>query len=209
MNINNLGLIDYAKAHQIQLETVKEVIAGEPSTIIICHHPPVVTLGKKSDRVKDLMGWEGDIVDIERGGKATYHGPGQIVIYPIINLQKTHDIAGFLGALESAMVNFLAKFGVKSQGNPHRGNPDLTGVWIEDRKIASIGIAVRRWVTYHGLAINIFEDPLAFNGINPCGMQANQMTSLAKETKETLQRQELENLLAKCLTKELSLQNLT
>ena len=203
MKIINLGLIPYQEAYQKQIATVEEVIAGGEDSIIICHHPSVVTLGKKSDRARDLMGWNGDVVDIERGGKATYHGPGQIVIYPIISLKNSQNISGFLEAMERSMVNFLKEFHLDASGNPFRGNPDLTGVWIDNRKIASIGIAIKRWVTYHGLAINIFEDTNAFQGINPCGMSADQMTYLEKELNTSLSREALETKLSTYLCKEL------
>jgi lipoate-protein ligase B len=199
----NLGLISYELAYQKQKEILEKVIAGAEDTLLICHHPSVVTLGKKSNREQDLMGWSGDVVDIERGGKATYHGPGQIVIYPIVSLKNSQNIAGFLEAMERAMVSFLKEFGLNAKGNPYRGNPDLTGVWIDNRKIASIGIAVKRWVTYHGLAINIFEDQNAFTGINPCGMNAENMTYLLKEKMVDQTRLELENKLASYLSKEL------
>lgn len=203
MEILNLGLIPYQEAYQIQKEKVSEVIDGGVNTLIVCHHPSVVTLGRKSDREKDLMGWDGDIVEIERGGKATYHGPGQIVIYPIFSLKKSQNIAGFLEAMENAMVKFLQSFDLNASGNPFRGNPELTGVWIDGRKIASIGIAVKRWVTYHGLAINIFEDDKAFSGINPCGMNAENMTNLKKELTHDIDRNDCEKKLIEFLSIEL------
>lgn len=175
MKVLNLGLIDYKEALDVQLKTVEAVINDQSDEcLIICHHPSVVTLGKKSSP-SDLVGWKGKVYEISRGGKATYHGPGQIVVYPVINLQKReNDIYKFLRALEQAMVKTLEEFGV----NNSKGDPDSTGVWIDERKIASIGIAVKKWVTYHGLAINIFNDDDAFKGINPCGLNVSVMTSL-------------------------------
>ena len=175
MKVINLGLIDYKEALDIQLETLEAVInQQQEECIIVCHHPSVVTLGRKSTS-SDLAGWDGLVYEISRGGKATYHGPGQVVIYPVINLQsRENDIYKFLRKLEQAMVKTLEDFGVENS----KGDPDSTGVWIEDRKIASIGIAIKRWVTYHGLAINIFHDDMAFRGINPCGLNVSVMTSL-------------------------------
>jgi len=183
MIIKNLGLIDYKEAYQTQLalvESVREL--PESETLIICSHPPVVTLGKKSTR-DDLIGWEGDVQEIERGGKATYHGPSQVVIYPILDLKIRHqDIAGFLAAMENAMILSLKDYGISSEGNFERGKPDYTGVWIkhcgQKRKIASIGVAVKRWITYHGLAFNLYKDNEAFTGINPCGFTTETMISL-------------------------------
>lgn len=184
LDILNLGLRPYAQAYELQKEIVEKVKAGGNETLIICSHPPVVTLGKKSSP-DDLQGWNGDIVTIERGGKATYHGPGQIVIYPILNLKKRgQNIAGFLEVMEQSMVKVLEDLGLEASGNTERGKPDYTGVWVKGnssfptQKIASIGVAVSRWVTYHGLAFNLEKDPLAFTGISPCGFTTETMTSL-------------------------------
>jgi lipoate-protein ligase B len=192
MKIKNLGLIDYKEALDIQLAHVKALIENKESeTILICHHPSVVTLGKKSTPA-DLMGWDGKVYEISRGGKATYHGPGQVVIYPIINLQKRdNDIYKFLRNLEQAMVNTLSEFGITNS----KGDPDSTGVWIDDKKIASIGIAIKRWITYHGLAINIFHDEQAFRGINPCGLNVSVMTSLEEIQGNKVERFTFENKL--------------
>lgn len=184
LRILNVGLRPYEEVYELQKETVEKVKDGDDETLIICSHPPVVTLGKKS-RPEDLQGWQGDIVSIERGGKATYHGPGQIVIYPILNLKKRgQNIAGFLEVMEQSMVKVLKDLGLEASGNMERGKPDYTGVWVKGnsgyptQKIASIGVAVSRWVTYHGLAFNLEKDPLAFTGISPCGFTTETMTSL-------------------------------
>lgn len=206
MQIINLGQIPYQQAHKIQLETVQAVIDGAEDTLIICHHPPVVTLGRKSVFANSITGWSGEIVEIERGGQATYHGPSQTVIYPIINLKnKGQNIAGFLAALEDSMVTCVAKYGIKATGNPNRGNPELTGLWVKDRKLASIGVAVKRWVTYHGLALNIYHDPNAFQGINPCGLNTNQMTDLETLLEKKIQREEIERSLSEYLTREIEI----
>ncbi|MCP4915250.1 MAG: lipoyl(octanoyl) transferase LipB [Oligoflexia bacterium] len=209
MKINNLGKMSYEQAYQVQLDTVAKVINGESEdTLIICSHDPVVTLGKKSSEA-DICGWNGETVSIERGGKATYHGPGQVVIYPIINLKnKGQNIAGFLQAMEDAMVEVLKEYGIEGAGNPNRGEPDYTGVWVGQKKIASIGVAVKRWVTYHGLAFNLEEDPMAFQGINPCGFSTDTMTSLQKvlmeKSSESVNRSDFENMLSKILIQKFS-----
>ena len=174
MKVEDLGLIDYLEAQKLQHQYVEEVIHGvREETLVICSHNPVVTLGKKA-KPEDIMGWTGQIVETKRGGQATYHGPGQIIAYPILNLEKRNkDIYLYLRQLERAMELALDDFNLQSAGNP-----DSTGLWVGDKKIASIGVAVKRWVTYHGLAINIEKDPLAFTGINPCGMSQSIMTSL-------------------------------
>lgn len=183
MKLIDLGLIDYQKALEIQLEYVEDIIKakkeGSPfqECLIVCRHPSVVTLGRKSTK-DDLVGWNGALYEISRGGKATYHGPGQIVIYPIIDLTlRNNDIHLFLRSLEKSMVRVLESYGLNCFGDEQN-----TGVWLktngQTRKIASIGIALKHWVSYHGLAINLFEDELAFQGINPCGFEKDVMCSL-------------------------------
>lgn len=201
MEVLNLGLIDYKEALDIQLDMVGKVIEGAiPETLIVCHHPRVVTLGKKSEP-SDLNGFDGKVYEISRGGRVTYHGPGQVVIYPIINLKsRNNDIYKFLRSLEEAMVNTLGEFGISGA----EGDPENTGVWVSKSKIASIGIAIKRWVTYHGLAINIYRDDLAFKGINPCGMDVSVMTNLEELIGRKVERNTFENSLAAQLSHLLS-----
>ncbi len=198
LKIHNLGLIDYLKAYDFQKEQVELVKSGQVESLIVCSHPSVVTLGKKSTQ-EDLLGWEGDIYNIERGGKATYHGPGQIVIYPVIDLKKRgQNIAGFLEVMEEAMIAVLKELEIAASGNPERGKPDYTGVWVEatpPKKIASIGVAVSRWVTFHGLAFNLHNDPSAFKGISPCGFTTETMTDLETLLNKRLERSNIEQAL--------------
>ncbi len=197
LKIENWGRANYAEAEKKQSALVDAIAKGtEIERIIFCSHPPVVTLGKQSSET-DLAGWDGDVFKISRGGKATYHGPGQVVAYPLINLQsRGSDLHKYLDHIEKAMINTLLEYGIESNGNPNRGNPDGTGIWVKGRKIASIGIACRRWVTYHGLALNLFKDPLAFQGINPCGFNADIMTSLEEVLDQKVSRKEFEGKLA-------------
>lgn len=211
MIFEDWGLIDYEQALKKQLEYVEKVGTDEnhPGFLIFCTHPPVVTLGRQSTP-EDVFAWKGPIIEISRGGKATYHGPSQVVVYPILNLKNPRqgrgpqEIRGYLRALEQAIVNTLKTYGVESIGRTPQKIPgqtsatDETGVWVGDRKIASLGIAVKKWVTYHGAAINLTYDPEAFVGMNPCGFRASTMLSLeqqldhtpdASEFKKTLQRQ--------------------
>jgi lipoyl(octanoyl) transferase len=173
------GQLPYAEALAKQRQLVEQVIRGEASeTLVACSHPPIVTLGKKTS-VGDVTDWQGELLAVERGGRATYHGPGQVVLYPIINLNqcgRERDLIQYLHSLEHAIVQALSDWGIEGEGDLQEGRG--TGVWVNGKKIASIGIAVKRWVTYHGLAINVFADDLAFVGINPCGLQREQMTSI-------------------------------
>lgn len=196
--IHQLGLIDYLEAYNFQKKQVERVKEGEKECLIVCSHPSVVTLGKKSSP-EDLKGWEGALYEIERGGKATYHGPGQIVIYPIIDLKKRRqNIAGFLEVMEYAMITVLNELELKASGNPQRGKPDYTGVWVQTnppKKIASIGVAVSRWITFHGLAFNLFKDDAAFKGISPCGFTTETMTDLETLLNIRLERSVIEKSL--------------
>lgn len=161
--------------------------------LIACRHPPTVTLGRKTT-AEDLTGWSGPVFEIARGGRATYHGPSQIVLYPIWNLDfpraglPGRDLHWYLRSLEEVMVRAVAEYGIEAQGRSLQarggaeGEPaaEETGVWVGREKLASIGIGVRRWVTFHGLALNVLDDPAAFQGIRPCGFSTNVMTSLER-----------------------------
>lgn len=193
------GLIDYSKALQQQLELVEILIQSSqsenkskdqhPGFIIFCSHPPVVTTGRQT-KPEDIIDWQGQITEISRGGRATYHGPSQLVVYPILNLKterhgrKPQEIRGYLRALEQALVKTLNTYGITAAGKtPQRldqsqSETDETGVWIDSQKIASIGIAVKKWVSYHGLAINLDSDSEAFKGIRPCGFNSSVMTNV-------------------------------
>ncbi len=185
MRFEDWGEISYSQALARQYDLLEQVL-DEPSQerVIFCSHPPVVTLGRASSD-KDLLGWQGETYEVSRGGKATYHGPGQQVIYPILDLKnRKKDLHWFLRELENATIECLKTYGLKALGN----RPDATGVWIGDRKLASIGIAVKSWVTYHGIAINLYQDPLAFQGISPCGFQSSTMISLEEIRTEKIDR---------------------
>jgi lipoyl(octanoyl) transferase len=205
----NLGKINYKDAYQIQLEEVENIRSGAEEAIILCSHNPVVTLGKKSGP-QDILGWQGSIEQIERGGKATYHGPGQVIIYPILDLKRhNQNLSGFLESLEQGMIEVLKLYGIHGHGNQDRGTPDYTGVWVETelglKKMASIGIAVKRWITFHGLALNLYSDDLAFRGIQPCGFSTNTMTNLESLIAEKVDRSTFENQLSEILIQKFSL----
>lgn len=196
MDIINLGEKDYKEALEIQMSYVTKLLDNKEGSeqLIICSHPSVVTLGRKTQDA-DIGSWSGKTYEISRGGRATYHGPGQVVVYPIVNLTKrNNDIYKYLRHIEKAMVLTLATYDVEAIGDP-----DSTGVWVNNKKIASIGIAITKWITYHGLAINLYNDPLAFTGINPCGMSQDTMITLESLTGKKVNRKEFENTLAKNL----------
>jgi lipoate-protein ligase B len=180
----DLGLVDFAYAWQKQKEVFLAVRDGALSpTVIFCRHYPVVTLGSMASR-KNILVSDTELKDqgiqlykIERGGDVTYHGPGQLIAWPILDLCLfKKDIHFFLRYLEEIAIDLLGDFGIK--GLRH---PGFTGVWVGKRKIASIGIAIKNWISFHGLSINIKEEDLAhFKLIRPCGMDI-EMTSLDQE----------------------------
>ena len=183
MRIEDWGLVAYESAVDKQLQLVEAVAAGAEDCLVLCTHPPVVTLGRATTS-EDVTDWQGARIETSRGGRATYHGPNQIVIYPIVDLRRHgRDIHAYLRRLESAVVEGLSALGLRGAEarTSQQGEVSLTGVWVGAHKIASIGIAVRKWVTYHGVAVNVLEDAQAFQGIRPCGFAAGVMTSVERE----------------------------
>ncbi|MGE3975563.1 MAG: lipoyl(octanoyl) transferase LipB [Bdellovibrionales bacterium] len=176
LRVEDWGLVDYGEAEQRQLHYVQQVQDGlRKDTLVFCTHPPVVTLGRASKKEEDLIGWNGDVHEVQRGGRATYHGPSQMIAYPILDLKKRgSDLHKYLRNLENVLISCLSMYGVQAEG----GREDATGVWIGSKKIASIGIGVKKWVSFHGIAMNLHHDPKAFQGINPCGFSTAQMTNL-------------------------------
>ena len=177
----NLGLVDFKKALQFQKKIFQEIKNNYfNSALILCRHYPVITMGRQAsaENIKvssfELRNRGIHMYEIERGGDVTYHGPGQLTVYPIFNLTYLKkDIHLFLRQLEGLVIDFLSDFGIK--GLRYKG---LTGVWIDKNKVASIGIAIRNWITFHGMSINIKKDDLDnFSLIKPCGMDI-EMTSL-------------------------------
>ena len=181
----HLGTLDYQQALALQerLRTARQ--ADElPDVLLTLEHHPVYTRGRRSAPGELPMGEEWylmqgfEVIDTDRGGKVTYHGPGQLVGYPIVRVD---DVVAYVRALERAIVAALAQEGIDGRARPEDG-PDFTGVWVEDRKIASIGVHVARGVTTHGFAVNVENDLQPFSFIVPCGLDGVQMTSLIKET---------------------------
>jgi lipoyl(octanoyl) transferase len=180
----DLGFIDYKEAWDLQqVIHLKRVVGEVEDTFFLLEHPNTYTLGKTAHK-ENLIGTEDylkknqiSVYDIDRGGDITYHGPGQIVGYPIIDLNNWYkDTHKYLRALEELIIKTCSDYGLNCERNPKH-----TGVWIGDRKIAAIGIKVSRWITMHGFAFNVNTDLKLFNGIIPCGIQDKSVTSLSKE----------------------------
>lgn len=170
------GLAPYADLHALQQELVIARAEKQiPNVLLTGEHPSVITLGRRAEADE---GQDSGIpvVAVERGGEATYHGPGQLVAYPIVHLtQARKDLHRFQRDLEEVGIQTLAAFGI--EGTRREG---LTGVWVGRRKIQSLGIAVRRWVTWHGLALNVCTDLEPFRRFRPCGLDGDVMISMAE-----------------------------
>ncbi len=181
----HLGTVEYREALALQ-EAVRAARQRDevPDVLLTLEHWPVYTRGRRSGAGELPMGedWyrmQGiDVVDTDRGGKVTYHGPGQLVGYPIVRVD---DVVAYVRLLESAVIAALAEEGVVARARPQDG-PDFTGVWVGERKVASIGVHVARGVTTHGFAVNVENDLQPFSWVVPCGLDGVQMTSLIRET---------------------------
>ena len=175
LEVIDLGRRAYVETYSLQEERVAARIRGEvPDGLLLVEHDPVVTRGRRSPE-GDTEGVPFPVMDIGRGGEATYHGPGQVVAYSIIELPESRrDLHRYLRDLEQVVIDALRSLGIEG-----RREPGKTGVWIGARKVCSIGVAVRRWVTWHGLGLNVTTDLDAFRSFAPCGLDASVMTRVA------------------------------
>jgi len=198
------GLTDYENAFERQLKLVEARINNEiGNTLVLTEHHAVYTLGKRKG-TEDHLIWDEKTLKVQgiklaktnRGGDITYHGPGQIVGYPIICLQKTKDLHTYLRNLEQVLINALGYHGLIAERKEGK-----TGIWIHNRKIAAIGVAIKRWVTYHGFALNVKNNLDHFAGIIPCGISPSEGTvsSMEKELKEFGSTRPLSNLDVKAI----------
>ncbi len=207
MRSRDLGLVPYKEAEALQYQLVEDVAAGAEDIILLLEHPPVITFGRNGGeefllgREADLQSRGVELVKSTRGGKITCHYPGQLVLYPIINLTRWNKapcpleqrgLRGFYWGMEEAVILALAHFGL--QTGRREGFP---GVWVERRKICSIGTAVRHSTTYHGLALNVAADTSLFNSITLCGLPDAVPTSLCGELGREITVQEVKNVLEK------------
>jgi len=180
LDVVRAGVVPYADALEWQRSLAQDRIEGRLANdvLLLLEHPPVVTLGRTS-HAGHLLSRDGiEVFEVERGGDVTFHGPGQLVGYPIIDLTgHKRDLHWYLRTLEQALIDGLAGLGI-----PATRNPGFTGVWTGNRKIASIGIHVKQWVTWHGFALNVTTDLAEFARIVPCGIPGVEMTSVARET---------------------------
>ena len=185
--------MDYEKSWAMQREIHATVVDGAANSLILIEHPSVYTAGRRTDNLERPQDGT-PVVDVDRGGRITWHGPGQIVGYPIVRLEKKNELVGFVRNLEDALIKTINKFGITGISIPGK-----TGVWIKDeageRKIAAIGIRVAKGVTMHGFALNVCPDLSYFNKIVPCGMPEAQTTSMANELQRAISIAEVQPIL--------------
>lgn len=181
------GRVDYERGLKLQEEARDRVRGGGDEALLLLEHSPVYTLGRSADSTdivaaRDWLESRGvDVFETDRGGQVTYHGPGQLVGYPILDLSAERDIRRYVHRLQEVLVATVADFGVEAHA---RHEQAAIGVWVEGRKIASIGVHISRWITTHGFALNVATDLSYFDGIVACGLPGVGMTSIEAETGE-------------------------
>jgi lipoyl(octanoyl) transferase len=197
MHIKDIGRIRYHDALEIQRDSVRSLQEGRgDETLYLLEHEHVVTLGRNATMAslvasRELLALQGvELVETDRGGDITYHGPGQLVGYPILALEEgRRDIRRYVSDVEEALIRTLAAFDINGRRDPvHRG------VWVEDHKIASVGIRISRWVTSHGFALNVSTDLSYFRFIVPCGIAGCRMTTIANEIGQTVDMVTVKNV---------------
>lgn len=203
INCQSLGLIDYEEALAIQRQLHQEVADQiSASSLLLLQHPPVFTAGRRTlDSERPIDGSK--VIDVDRGGKITFHGPGQIVGYPIVKLKKPNDVVGFVRQLEKALIQICHDFNIEGQTYCER-----SGVWVRDergdRKIAAIGIRVAKGVTMHGFALNVNPDLSYFDRIIPCGIADAQVTSMEKELNRSISLEQVQEVVEARMKQSLS-----
>lgn len=180
LKVSELGVVDYLSAWKLQKQIHEDVVnLQSENTLLLLEHPSVYTAGRRTE-ILDRPIDDTPVIDVDRGGKITWHGPGQLVGYPIIKLKNSTDVVGFVRELETALISVCAEFGIKADRYCER-----SGVWIRDdksdRKIAAIGLRVAKGVTMHGFALNVNPDLAAYEKIIPCGITGAKVTSLTAE----------------------------
>lgn len=192
--LTKAGLMEYGKALELQRSIHGEVAESlRNNTLLLLEHPPVYTAGRRTlDSEKPIDG--SPVIDVDRGGKITFHGPKQIVGYPIVRLKNPNDVVGFVREIETALIHVCKEFGIDAERYCER-----SGVWVRDergdRKIAAIGIRVARGVTMHGFALNVDPDLSYFDRIIPCGIADAQVTSMSRELGREVTTEEVEPIL--------------
>ncbi len=194
--LKKLGVVEYEPALELQREFHGSIAdRNRPNTLILLEHPPVYTAGRRT--LESELPQDGSrVIEVDRGGKITFHGPGQLVGYPIIKLKNPNDVVGFVREIETALIEVCKEFGLDAKRYCER-----SGVWLRDekgdRKIAAIGIRVARGVTMHGFALNVAPDLSYFDRIVPCGISDAQVTSMSRELDREVSISEVSPILEK------------
>lgn len=179
----DLGLAEYAAVLDLQHRLVRKRVGGAiPDTLVLVEHPHVITLGRRGEDSNVLRHEGVPVLRVERGGDVTYHGPGQLVGYPVMSLaSRGNDLRKYVRDLEAVLTAACGRYGIYARHVEKKPGVWLTDKWRRERKIASIGVAVSHWVTYHGFALNVNTDLAYFQLINPCGYSSDTMTSMAEQ----------------------------
>ena len=182
LEVVDLGHVDYREAYRLQEHFVERSWNEGVDTLLFCEHYPVITIGRGGSPQDILVSSNFlkergiSVLEVNRGGALTYHGPGQIVFYPLLNLRRyKQDIRWYLRRREDVVIDFLSRYNLNG-----RRRTGYTGVWLDDKKIASIGVGFRRWISFHGVAVNINIDLTPFSYIRPCGLSGEEITSLKR-----------------------------
>jgi lipoate-protein ligase B len=205
--VNDLGLMGYDKVYDLQKQYVHKLLNGGTQVLLLCEHPSTLTLGRLADESHILISKEElqrrgvNIYHIDRGGDITLHAPGQLVIYPILDLVNFgKNLRFYLYQLEQVAIDLLWSFDIVANRFPQQ-----TGAWVGTKKIASIGIGVRKWISFHGLAINVNTRLELFSMIKPCGLSV-EMTSMAEVKKAVIPMEEVKEKIVECFKKNFQFQ---
>ena len=198
--VQNMGRKTYKTVWDLQIKMQQQRIRGEiEDTLILVEHDPVYTLGKNAneDHLLQSRDESVDVFNIERGGDITFHGPGQLVVYPILDLSNyKKSVSWYMRTLEQVLIDTLIEFKIIAQRND-----GLTGVWVEDEKIAALGVRISRWVTMHGFALNVNPDLSFYDGIIPCGIFDHGVTSMEQLLGKTQNNDNVKNVVIKKFNK--------
>lgn len=203
VEVEDLGLVDYAEALEYQKSCVTRVIAGGKQKLIFCEHPLTITLGRMTQAenilfsAEELKKIDAAVYSVDRGGDVTLHAPGQLVVYPILNLNFCkRDLHWYIRKLEQVAIDLLRGFDILAERSLGR-----TGVWVGEQKIASLGIGVKKWVSYHGIAVNVNTNLEHFSLIRPCGLDVR-MTSMQEIKGCALDMAEVKNRFVQCFVED-------
>ena len=203
LEVVDLGRVDCREAYRLQEHFIERNWSEGIDTLLFCEHYPVITIGRGGSH-RDILVSSNflkehgiSVLEVNRGGALTYHGPGQIVFYPLLNLRRyKQDIRWYLRRLEDVVIDFLSQYNLEG-----RRRAGYTGVWLDGKKIASIGVGFRRWISFHGVAVNINIDLTPFSYLRPCGLNGDEITSLREVLNADCDMEEGRRLLSQGLMK--------